>query len=408
LNILFLSEQFYPHGGGAELATYLYAKLLSKHDFKIIVITNRFEGEPGASTLDGFSVYRLPFFANAETMKYSVLSRIDVLFSTLMKKMMKWADVVYIPRFWFSAIPIAKFHHVPVVTHFHDYIPICALSNFYDVRQTSTCDKKNLRCSFGCIYAFEKAERKRFGSVLGSVLLNYAYEPCFSRVFTLSDALVCVSEAQMKLIAGVRTDLSSRMRVIYNPLPDTSLDAQGKDFGYFGGFNKMKGFHVLYNALAFLKRAMNLRVPVHATKFADIDRHLRERLGDVGIQAYEKLSVSEYLALRRRIGTVIVPSVWQEPLPYVVTEALLNQRLLIASHVGGIPEQVAGCKGAFLFDAGNHGQLAEKLLLVKDMDNETKVDLGTRNREFVLGKFNNDKTIADFSAILTNVRDESR
>lgn len=30
MNILFLSELIFPHGGGAEFATYLYAKLLAK------------------------------------------------------------------------------------------------------------------------------------------------------------------------------------------------------------------------------------------------------------------------------------------------------------------------------------------------------------------------------------------
>ena len=45
-NILFLSELFYPHGGGGELATYLYAKLLAKEDFAVKVVTNRFLEEP--------------------------------------------------------------------------------------------------------------------------------------------------------------------------------------------------------------------------------------------------------------------------------------------------------------------------------------------------------------------------
>jgi hypothetical protein len=49
VNILFLSELFYPHGSGGELATYLYAKLLSEAGINVIVITNRFAGEPDVS-----------------------------------------------------------------------------------------------------------------------------------------------------------------------------------------------------------------------------------------------------------------------------------------------------------------------------------------------------------------------
>lgn len=45
VNVLFLSELYYPHGGGAELATYLYAKLLSEEGFNVVVVTSRFAGE---------------------------------------------------------------------------------------------------------------------------------------------------------------------------------------------------------------------------------------------------------------------------------------------------------------------------------------------------------------------------
>jgi hypothetical protein len=57
MNILFLSELFYPHGG-AELATYLYAKLLSEAGFNAVVITNRFTGESDVSKkeLDSLSI----------------------------------------------------------------------------------------------------------------------------------------------------------------------------------------------------------------------------------------------------------------------------------------------------------------------------------------------------------------
>ena len=40
MNILFLSELFYPHGSDGELATYLYAKLLSQKGFNVKVVTN--------------------------------------------------------------------------------------------------------------------------------------------------------------------------------------------------------------------------------------------------------------------------------------------------------------------------------------------------------------------------------
>ena len=80
MNILFLSELFYPHGGGAELATYLYAKLLTEAGFNVVVVTNRFTGELEVSKSKNLIVYRLPLFDGTESVKYSILRRVDVLF----------------------------------------------------------------------------------------------------------------------------------------------------------------------------------------------------------------------------------------------------------------------------------------------------------------------------------------
>ena len=130
MNILFLSELFYPYGGGAELATYLYAKLLNKAEFKVVVVTNRFAGESEVLKNGNLTVYRLPLFKKGGSVKYSVLKRFDVLLSSFMRKMVKWADAVYIPRFWYSAIPLAKAYGKPVITHLHDYIPIMSFIQY--------------------------------------------------------------------------------------------------------------------------------------------------------------------------------------------------------------------------------------------------------------------------------------
>jgi glycosyltransferase involved in cell wall biosynthesis len=124
---------------------------------------------------------------------------------------------------------------------------------------------------------------------------------------------------------------------------------------------------------------------------------------DFGIVAHSRLSSEDYAALCDGIGTVIVPSVWEEPLPYVVTEAMLSGKLLIASRIGGIPEQVANCEGVFLFDPGEDEQLAEKVLCVENLNRENADDLGAKNRERVLRKFNNKKTLADFVRLMTRV-----
>ena len=217
-------------------------------------------------------------------------------------------------------------------------------------------------CPPKCVYAYEKVRQRTLPSTLFSVLLNSTLKWYFHRIVKLSDAIVCVSEAQKKLIVANYTDLLSKVSTIYNPLPDyMPVSIKGHDYGYFGGLNYLKGFHVLLKAVAHITQLKQRSFKIHVTKSGNLNEELHSKLKRLGIFTYKKLRTDEYYELYSQIETVIVPSVWMEPLPYVVTEALINRRILIASRVGGIPEQVAGCKGTFLFDAGDYKQLAEKI-----------------------------------------------
>ena len=403
MKILFLSELFYPHGGGAELATYLYAKLLSSAGFSVVVVTNRFSGEPEFSNSEGFRVYRLPLFGKAENVKYSILKRVDVLLSAFMRKLFKWADVVYVPRFWFSAIPLAKAYGKPVITHLHDYIPICPLAIRYDVLKGNVCERQN--CYLNCIVAYEKRKRG-LTKVFGSVFLNTAVWRCLREFIRLSDFIICVSRAQRDMLVKYLPSLAAKVKVIYNPLPSLSpVEMNGDDFGYFGGPSYLKGFHVLLNALRYRKREGCELVTVHATKFSKINERHVGLLGDLGFAVYGKLDNWEYDRVYRKIRAVIVPSIWHEPLPYVVAEAILRGRIVIASRVGGIPEQTEGCKGVFLLKPGDYEELALTMESIKGLSKEFIKDMSLQALETFSKKHKNEEIVNDFSELLDAVQD---
>jgi glycosyltransferase involved in cell wall biosynthesis len=404
MNVLFLSELFYPHGSGAEYATFLYAKLLSQEDFDIIAVTNRFCGEPEVSKEGKLTVYRLPLLGKSVSIKYAILKRFDVLFSSFMKKMIKWADIVYIPRCWFSAIPVAKMFGKPVVVHLHDYIPICPLSIMYNVVKADICDGNSVVCSPKCIYAYEKTHRKNFRETLGSVTLNFSigrYVPYFVR---LSDAIICVSKQQKSIIAEKSHLPIEKLHIIYNPLPEICInDLTGDDFGYFGGPSFLKGFMVIYKAMLSLTRTESRLPKVYVTKFdvqnGDVNGHLRK----LGFVPYGKLNRSELNKIYQKIRAVLVPSLWNEPWPYVVVEALVQGRFVIASKVGGIPEQVEGCKGAVLVNAGDYKALADSMMMAASLSREAIVDLGLKNKETFLKRFDNESTIKSFVKICDSI-----
>lgn len=393
---MFLSELFFPHGRGAELATYLYAKTLSNAGTKIIVVTNRFGREPDCSKEPNLTIYRIPMFKKSDGNKYSILQRSDLLLSSSVRKVFQWADIIYIPRFWFSAIPLARTWGKPVVVHIHDYIPVCPLATICDISKRKVCSSNGLICSGKCIYTFEKGQGRSFPEALLSLALNSTFGRVFCRLVRLSDAVIFVSNAQRTLITERLPTLGSKSRVIYNPLPDISrMSTEGDDFGYFGGGDPLKGFGTLYDALNCINHHQK-QITVHATGFFDYERRRPDLLEFARIRYYPRLHSPIFEQLYKRIRAVIVPSLLPEPLPYVVSEAILRGRAVVASNVGGIPEQVEGCKASYLFKAGNHSELAEKMQYVGELSEETVEDLTMHDREVLTKRFSVDKAIGDF------------
>jgi glycosyltransferase involved in cell wall biosynthesis len=398
MNVLFLSELLFPHGGGAEFATYLWAKLLAASGFRVRVITNRFRSEPERSEELNLEIIRLPIFQDLTGTKYSVLARADLLLSSLVNRLLTWADVVYVPRFWFSAIPVAKAHGKTVITHLHDYIPICAIATKYDMSRNCVCDSRNY-CNPSCIVAHEKNHGKSARQILGSSLLGLAVWPSVRRLIQLSDAVVCVSKAQRDIITSHMPSLAEKSHTIYNPLPDVEqLDIAGTDLGYYGGPEPLKGFNSLCRAL----RSVKTKVTIHATKF--------EGWGNTQIRFPNGSRLLTYGVVRNldeiyaRIHAVVVPSIWQEPAPYVVPEAMLRGRLLIASRLGGIPEQVDDSPGAFLCEGNDPEALAELIDYACTLDKQSMRSLASRNRATILSRFNNEATLRAFTSLLDNAQ----
>jgi len=393
LRILTLSELLYPHGSGAELATSLWIKFLAQSGFEVRVITSIFPGEPQKSTSGRLEIFRLPLVGSS-SQKYRLLGRSHMLFSSFFRKSLEWADLVYVPRFWYSAIPIAKGYRKPVVTHLHDYIPICSLATRYDLSKNQKCTS-TVQCRPSCVIAHERAQGRPFPQTYGSALLNLGIWPCVGRWVLLSDAIVCVSEAHRDTLTSRMPSLLRKCRLIHNLLPEiAATPIEGKDFGYFGGSKRLKGYNVLARAICRTRAPMT----IHATTFEGRTRI--DFANGSRLFFYGRLPELEYEGLYRTIRTVVVPSIWAEPLGYVVSEAIMRGRLVIASKVGGIPEQTAQCPGAFLVPPNDDLRLAELMEFATGLGKEAASDLALRSREVFRTRFDNSRIAERFVNLL--------
>jgi glycosyltransferase involved in cell wall biosynthesis len=393
LKFLFLSESFYPHYGGAELATYLYAKRLAEKNHEVVVVTNRFPNEAKISKLNNFTIYRLNLL-NEISVKYSILLRFDVLNSSFIKKLVSWSDLVYIPRYWFSAIPIIKRLGKPVLVHLHDYIPICPLSNIYNLEKDQICDTEH--CESGCIWMSEKYQGKDTFNAAFSTILNSTIGNKLGKLVNYADAIICVSNKHKELMIDSLPYLRNKLYVIYNPMPEIpDVDIKRGDFGYFGGDGKLKGFSVLSNSLTLMNTSLSPKI--HATKLSMVLTSSEKKLmNNKGFIRYGRLSPENFIDMYSSVQTVIVPSIWPEPLPYVIAEALIRKRLVIASKIGGIPELLKGCEGVIQCEPGNELDLADAIEDIMNIDFASRIKLGNQNRDNFLSTFSDEINIQKF------------
>lgn len=392
MKILVLSELYYPHGGGAEVATWLYSNLLSERGHEVTVLTNKFSKEPIFESIGKrIRIYRLPLFMKLGN-RYDTLLNFGVLTSSFVKKLIHESDIVYIPGMWFSAIPISKLYKRPVIVHMHNYSIACPTSLMYDF-----ANNKIGVCADKSFYMHEILERNRSKrSIITSCFMNEFVGKHHNNLGKLADAIIFVSQAQKDLVLSNAPHIKGKSYFVKNPIPPISLaETKRKGIGYFGGKDFVKGFHVLMTALRQVKRpngaeaflAMTVPTkPLSLTFSNNLKVNLLPRLHPSSVM--------------QQISVVAFPSLCPEPSPYALIESMLYGKLVVASRVGGIPEIADSAVGATLLEPNNVVQLAESLDSYLSLSLANIYELGLKNRVEMLKKFDNQQSVSKLIQIL--------
>jgi glycosyltransferase involved in cell wall biosynthesis len=398
MKVLMFSELFYPHGGGAELATWLYAELLAQNGFEVTVITRQFPNEPSSELLhEKVKVYRYPLrFVNGS--RYVTFMNANVVASRSVNKIISDSDLVYLPGGWYSAIPFAKAHKKTVVVHMHNNFLACPTSLMYNF------DKRRIGTSTGKSFMLHEMIQKgsRGASVFASCFVNEVFGQHLGRLPVSADALVFVSKAQMEMALTHYPWIKGKSHMVYNPIPHYPLiESESIGIGYFGGKNYVKGYSSLVEAVFKLHPKSNTQLHMAMTSPL-----IRKRVLENGVEIifYPKLTREEILKLMRNLSVVVVPSLNPEPFPYALIEAMLCGKVVVASNSGGIPEIVDGAgAGAKLVKPEATDELAEALSFTLELGSEDAQRLGNKNRELVLHKFTNDTAVKSFIKVLDSV-----
>lgn len=132
---------------------------------------------------------------------------------------------------------------------------------------------------------------------------------------------------------------------------------------FVGEIKKRKGLHILLRAMAILKdKHPPLKLHViggfKEMAYRSEIRGLIDSLNlDEDVIFCGWKSPEEIIAYTRDIPIFVLPS-FQETLPLSIAEAMAQQKLVVASDVGGTSEMIEDKQSGFLFPAGDHEALA--------------------------------------------------
>lgn len=240
--------------------------------------------------------------------------------------------------------------NIPIVHTIRDYDLLCSNSSMY--KSGKNCESQHLKCS---ILSLDRAIRSRYLDGVISISQNVLDRHLESGMFK-GIPVGCID-------------------VIWNAAPEVDDDLvryrRSGDFvfGYLGRITPEKGIATIIDAMRKIEGG-GFRLHV-AGKVNDYARRCLQGVEGLPIDFQGFIDPGEFFS---RIDTLIVPSLWAEPLGRIVLEAYAHGVPALGSTAGGIPELIGRENYAWLFEPGNAEELANKMKRIIELGRESLPD----------------------------------
>lgn len=380
--VLTASELFWPEGSGTGLATYLILQILAEHGFSVTVVT----GTKNPVKIPNVKYYITPMLRSTNRLtRWTLMEALST--TTFFKQLLKSHDVLYIPQAAYPLIPVAKKMNRRVIVHLHNYMPI----RYTGVKYFFEPDVVDHAYEIKLALFHERHVQK---SLLRTLLMPLSYLAYIKSKnwIAQADKIICVSHRQAELVTKNMPQLRNKVDVIYNPPPpelaNTDLPLK-KRLGdekvllYLGGSSYIKGYHLIHKAIN--KISKKYKVKLVMTK-------VHERKLPHSYVVYSDLPYKEVINLYSEAYALLFPSIWEEPLPYVIVESMLTGTIPIAARVGGVPEITKGTPAEhYTFTPGDVDDMVDKIDTLLAQPKEHIIDVGLKLREHASKLFNIDQ-----------------
>ena len=277
---------------------------------------------------------------------------------------------------------------VPVVMTVHNYRLICP--NGLLMTNGRICEKCCGGREYWCVL------RNCTGSLpksIGYAMRNYVAR---KEKFYLDNVTMyaCLTEFQRRRLIA-RGFPADRIVVIPNMVDITGVEQseeQGEHIGYVGRISPEKGIRTLMESagncgdIQFKAAGSYTRMPHLPTQAP----HNFEFLGHLN-----KKQLGQFYNSSRMI---VLPSICFEGFPSVVIEAMVRQKPVICSRIGGLPEIVDNGVTGLLFEPGNAEDLAKKIRYLWDSPDLCR-KMGQVGREKALRQYSPEKYYESLMAV---------
>lgn len=294
---------------------------------------------------------------------------------------------IYYGKLTASILPVLKAEGVPVVHTMHEYRQI---GPNYTLVHNDQIDED---C---CGMHAWRAAARRFnrGSFTRSALATIEWY--ISRMVgsqRLIDRFIAISDFQKRKMAEHGVPENKIIRVYNFVGPGTPEVAAAPNAGlggyflYFGRIERLKGVFTLADAAAGLP---DVRVKIVGD--GDAKAALADRIQSKQIPNVELIGFTQGDALRQLIRdslATVLPAEWYEPFGLTVLESFAQERPVIASRIGALPELIDDGVDGLMFEPGDAEGLRQQMRSLIN-DPARAVAMGRAGRAKLVERFSPD------------------
>jgi glycosyltransferase involved in cell wall biosynthesis len=368
VRLIQLTDLYQPAIGGLERFVLLLSEGLASRGHEVHVVTSAVPGVPAVERSAGVTVHRIPLLYQKVAPRLGEDAARpfhppapDALFRRLLAEVVREVkpDVIHAHAWSVFSCLARTFPPTPVMVTAHDYGLVCARRSLVH-RSGASCPGPSWRRCGPCASS-------QYGVAKGNILAAASLSSLrlLKKVGTFTAVSDYVAERLSPTIGQVA---GQPVRTLHSFVPDglyeagwqaerpEFLPAEDGYLLYVGQLSRHKGVDVLLDAYRRLPSPpplVMLGTP-HPTCPA------AESL-PAGVTMRTSVAHRSVIAAMVRAACVVVPSVWPEPLPMTVSEAQNCGVPVIASAVGGIPEQVLDGQSGWLVPAADDRALADRL-----------------------------------------------